>query len=95
MAKHFTYTFKVRQKDNWALPFPIDMLRYDACRPASESDSSSIIRSFDHGPRVEPVEIRHERPSTAFAAARWEPTNARWESFGWEVVPGSLTRRET
>lgn len=57
--------------------FPIDMLRYDACYPASEQDSAMIddIRE----PRViELVAVHHSKAFT--------PTVARWGSFCWRVV---------
>ncbi len=62
-------------------PFPIDMLRFDECWPASVEDSTKISNSFGfrHGRRV-----------------RWEltllsmrdnvPSADRWLSFAVEVV---------
>jgi hypothetical protein len=59
------------------LPFPIDMLRYDACYPASEADSSIINRSLTHDTRGKiTVEVRTRSPLTV----------GRWKSFGWQVV---------
>lgn len=61
--------------------FPLDMLRYDSCHPATELDSSLISRNLDaHG--VGGVEV---------TVARWvygkydQPTVARWASFGCSV----------
>jgi hypothetical protein len=76
--------------------FPIDMLRYDAAYPDSETDSSKITRSVEH--RI----VREEYPNTTdeqvtvnvrsycYNKTEW-PTERRWQSFGWEVVPGSIT----
>lgn len=58
--------------------FPIDMLRYDSCWPASEGRdvpeiSLSAIQGRQHQHRVTLIGLR-------------EPTVGRWESFGWRVV---------
>lgn len=60
--------------------FPVDMLRYDTCYPATETDSSRIIdshRARSTGEREirlrGPVSINH-------------PTPGRWSSFGWTLV---------
>lgn len=92
MAKRYTYLFYVRQRaGGLALSFPIDMMRYDACRPASEQDSGAITRTFDAGAgKSEPVQMR----SDCTENRHWEPTAGRWDSFGWEVVPNSLQRKE-
>jgi hypothetical protein len=61
--------------------FPIDMLRYDDCWPASERDAGLIERM-----------IRHEHKGIEEVALRGlcHPTEARWESFMWQVKPGSV-----
>jgi len=53
--------------------FPVDMLRYDSCWPATESDSTRL----GGGPVMEPrsVTVRGLR----------RPTVGRWKSFGWSV----------
>lgn len=58
--------------------FPIDMLRYDGAFPATERDSYKISE-FDHR-RVE-LEAWADGPSTRV------PTEDRWKSFLWKVVP--------
>jgi hypothetical protein len=65
-----------------ALAFPIDMLRYDAAWPASESSSHLIEASIAHDTNG-PVEviICHRKPLTA----------QRWESFGWTIAGPSGT----
>jgi hypothetical protein len=57
--------------------FPWDMLRYDECWPANETESYKLNpddRIMYRAVRV--VELRSMR----------RPTVARWESFGWKVL---------
>lgn len=62
--------------------FPIDMLRYDACWPATQADVSTVESSFlsvrlrGPGPRKVTVETNGAR----------RPTRDRWASFGWAVI---------
>lgn len=55
--------------------FPLDMLRYDQCYPASESDAHAM---------------RHERQRqitlTRVSVNPDQPTFRRWDSFVWRVV---------
>jgi hypothetical protein len=67
-----TYNFTVAGTGQ----FPIDMLRFDMCRPASESDSNEIERSYQPRNRVE-HRVRLVGPKA--------PTEPRWGSFGWAV----------
>lgn len=53
--------------------FPIDMLRYDACWPASEADSSEITSNG-----LRRVALRHR--------SLFPLTPGRWNSFGWKIV---------
>jgi hypothetical protein len=55
--------------------FPIDMLRYDECWPATEQDSTQLANY--HHTRI--VTLK-----TIYSAA---PTDGRWASFGWTVIP--------
>lgn len=55
--------------------FAVDMLRYDQCWPATESDSSRL----DDGPRPS----RETR--TVVMRGMRRPTIDRWKSFGWAV----------
>lgn len=64
-------TFKVTGTGN----FPIDMLRYDACWPATESDAAHL--QFEKGRRT--ITLHTHNPSA--------PTNGRWNSFLWNVAP--------
>lgn len=56
--------------------FPIDMLRYDACFPASERDSA-LIQQHD--------EFRQVHVARYWAKGMAEMTDARWRSFGWQI----------
>lgn len=76
-----------------AAPFPIDMLRYDGCYPATEADSAAITRSFF------PIDMlgrddqrgRHITLEKHSTRRRWEPTYGRWNSFLWHVDENDRT----
>jgi len=77
MAKTYRFEFDV----TGALGFPIDMLRYDRCTPATEQDSSKILDSISN-PLSGQVCVRicaQGKPKS------WQPTHGRWDSFGWRV----------
>jgi hypothetical protein len=78
MAK--TYRFKVTVRGNGQ--FPVDMLRYDRCWPASEQDSYKMSRDWAEGVRDVVLLTDHDRI--------WQPTVGRWRSFTWEVVSSEL-----
>lgn len=62
-------------------PFPLDMLRYDCCFPASEEDSARMERTFNR-------RARDEATITLRYVSEYKPkgpTDARWRSFGWRV----------
>jgi hypothetical protein len=80
MSKRHRIVFVVRG----TYPFPIDMLRYDACQPLHETDSNTIANSINHHYRgAEGYEVSLVR--TDEPRRLWEPTYGRWESFGWKV----------
>jgi hypothetical protein len=62
--------------------FPLDMLRYDSCYPATQTDVTKITDSIvDYralGTRTVKVICRASRKG-------WEPAAVRWASFGWTV----------
>lgn len=58
--------------------FPLDMLRYDSCWPATQTD---VHNMSDHGHAV-----MGRCPSTIALETHGEPTSDRWASFGWEVA---------
>lgn len=61
--------------------FPVDMLRYNQCWPATSEDCSAIIDTF------EPGKLEHYRINLKhYDHKSWEPTKDRWLSFGWRVV---------
>ena len=85
MIREFTFTVRGRGA------FPIDMLRYDACWPTTAEDAQKITDSFDRSIRPtlklsEGVTVKgYEVTLTTFAA--FNPTDERWESFMFRVMP--------
>lgn len=78
--KRYLTTFTVSGSGS----FPIDMLRYDRCVPASEQDAVEIQRTFNESPRShKPIAL------IRFGAGPWDGTPrmeyGRWQSFGWVV----------
>jgi hypothetical protein len=65
-------------------PFPIDMLRYDACVPRNESDSAVVSESAH-----DKTWVRHS--VNVQGRGPLGPTTARWASFGWQVVYADAT----
>lgn len=74
-------TFEVRGTG----PFPIDMLRYDSCIPASEADSNVIAVTHTPGYRRDTEKVVKLRKYTAVRGVA-PATEGRWQSFGWTVV---------
>jgi hypothetical protein len=60
--------------------FPIDMLRYDECSPATEHDSAKICQSLAGTGRLE-IGIRYMGHGAGHGL-----TAGRWKSFGWEIL---------
>jgi hypothetical protein len=56
--------------------FPLDMLRYDSCWPATQDD----VRRLDHW-----QEMTGGAPRSVLMESANEPTRDRWSSFGWTV----------
>lgn len=56
--------------------FPLDMLRYDGCVPASSADVSAMDRNRER----RAVNLRR------YSVGPSLPCSARWASFGWSVV---------
>lgn len=74
--------------------FPLDMLRYDNCFPASTDDCNRIGLSI-----LKPYKKTHTIKLVRLVDARGynPPTEGRWASFGWEVqaeVYGQLTQEQ-
>ena len=53
-------------------PFPLDMLRYDACWPESGQDTVAIEKSLEHGSR-KPYTVTVRRNSQSKREAGWTP----------------------
>ncbi len=61
--------------------FPYDMLRYDHCWPESEGRDSPLLDGH-----------QNKRQVTLLTDSQFAPTEGRWASFTWKVVPGSKER---
>jgi hypothetical protein len=68
--------FEVRFVVEGAGDFPMDMLRYDTCFPATEDDARRA--ALQNGTRQVTVIGR--------SLAGRVPTEGRWASFGWKVI---------
>lgn len=65
--------------------FPVDMLRYDNCWPVGSEDAISIhLRYGAIGEDQLFGKMRRVRLATTYPSA---PTDGRWRSFTWRVVP--------
>lgn len=73
----FEHRFKVWGKT----AFPIDMLRYDNCRPATVQDSAKIARSQKQAPG----ELVFVELFSVTTDKNWRPAADRWREFGWVV----------
>jgi hypothetical protein len=71
-------TFTVEGSGN----FPVDMLRYDICWPATEGDSHQVATP-------EGVSEASRTSRVVTLKGLKAPTLARWRSFGWMVVEES------
>lgn len=65
--------FTVRGKGR----FPVDMLRYDKCWPATQDDAEVMAEVISE-PVIGVVNIK--------LVTCIEPTPDRWKSFGWYVL---------
>lgn len=88
--------FVVVEPTNPRRAFPLDMLRYATCVPATESDSKAIEWSVEGGSnsiwarRV--VLRRFTRDGDDVDVDR--AGDHRWRSFGWEIVGVVATKEE-
>lgn len=69
--------------------FPIDMLRYDRCWPASSDDAGNIAGGAYSEPRGQRTVTLACQPGDNW---RSMPTHGRWSSFGWTT--GGLRESE-
>ena len=67
--------------------FPVDMLRYDSCFPATAEDASAITDSVRERPRGT-GRVRLQ----AFSKNKIHWTPARWKSFCAEIVASSARK---
>ena len=74
---HFTVVGKMGH-------FPIDMLRYDRCYPATSADATLINRLVPHEKKM------RRKPTRVDLTGHCEPTVQRWESFLWRVDLDSI-----
>ena len=65
--------------------FPIDMLRYDACHPATEACSTAIAATFAPHVNLSEVETRSVTVVQQHLSVRPNWTPERWASFGWTL----------
>lgn len=72
-------------------PFPLDMLRYDACYPERSEDAATIGYSLD--PEQQGGDSFVVRLIRFHKTRYWEPTVGRWSSFMWSVRPSSIETR--
>ncbi len=64
--------------------FPVDMLRYECCVPATESDANSI----QHHEEKRVVKLFRFTPTSSLMDGPATRTGReRWASFGWRVLP--------
>ena len=76
MAKKYYQTFVVET----SFQFPVDMLRYDGCFPASERDSGVIILNLSD--MRSPINVKIGR---YVDGKHSKPTIERWKSFGCNI----------
>lgn len=71
-------------------PFPLDMLRYDSCVPATEQDANTIKATIaDSGVPMPEAWTGHVVLRRFYQGAAHERTNmnmARWRTYGWDVI---------
>ena len=80
--KLYEHTFTVRGKGD----FPIDMLRYDSCYPATGVDAAAIEATKDRFADAESRRKVREIKLYSISRTMVGPTNDRWASFMWSVV---------
>ena len=103
MPLKYTIDFEVRPDPNSVnLLFPMDMLRYDCCFPATGEDASRLLWAIRHHGIME-LTLRCYSP---YAYQGWnlgDPipkfenrcpvTIERWMSFGWTVTKIHSSRK--
>jgi hypothetical protein len=83
MAKVTVWRFIV----SGVTPFPLDMLRYDACYPVEQDSVAEIESSRDSQDRAaRRLENWNKQYRVMLCSHVNSPTDARWSSFGWRVL---------
>lgn len=88
MAKQWAIKFTVQPIKKIPNRFPIDMLCYDQCYPSIDNESVSRINDTmsDYISasefKSEPITLVH----LSHGDKNWNPTNGRWQSFGYKVT---------
>lgn len=80
MARTLIYTYQVTGR----LGFPIDMLRHDQAFPNGSDDAIAIsfwASLMSKGSAKTPI---------INLCGLCEPTEGRWESFGWRIISDSV-----
>jgi hypothetical protein len=87
MRSKYGWEFIVKPKTLAGARFPIDMLRYDRCYPASSKDASEITARihYNTGGKGDQVTLRTTKGTL---------TKGRWESFGWQIKEGYQLTKE-
>jgi len=70
--------------------FPYDMLRYDQCYPidTASAQSMEVAEDLRYSPTLRIIKLR-----AIHSSKQWEPTAARWNSFGWGVTKTEPARK--
>jgi len=75
--------------------FPYDMLRYDRCYP-TDTLSAQTMEIHDEWAPDAAMRVKGDRTiklRCIHSGKQWEPTKARWNSFGWGVTEIHEPRR--
>lgn len=82
----YRQTFVVTGKSN----FPLDMLRYDHCWPDTSEDAVKI-GTDDPAIWAHPDSgVMAVFLSRHVSSPKDLPTEGRWNSFGWKIIPHSV-----
>ncbi len=71
--------------------FPIDMLRFDTCYPATEADSAKIYQTLA-GHNTDGVSVDLIMDHGLRGRRTRRPNEGRWESFMWKVTDMGRSR---
>jgi hypothetical protein len=69
----------------------MDMLRYDACYPATSDDAAEIATSLDRYDERFEIKLVSWHPMVVERG----PTCGRWSSFLWSVDPDSIIKERS